>query len=284
MTYAASQKSRGSRPRPAGAALCAALAFVGVFASVGCRGDRSEEPPRMFFPDMDHQPKVKAQTKSTFFQEFEGGYGEEDWGRASRLPVEGTVPWGRWSVAEPEIMGVDFAQRQTFLALDPERTAGKTTAGEVIDTIPIDVDDELLLLGQKKYEIYCIACHGGTGAGDGMVGVRWSAPVPSYHLDRYQKGAVDGDGNPTPTALDGHLFDVIRNGVATPPGIAPALRMPAYGNKVSVDEAWAIVAYVRALQASRRGDVEQLPAADRERLMAQKRDEAGTAVADGGER
>lgn len=262
--------------------LCVALVGLAAGGVLGCRGDRSSKPPRQFFPDMDDQPKVKPQTKSTFFQEFAGGYGEEDWGRAARLPVSGTVPFGRWPVAEPEIMGVDFAERDSFLALNSELHTGKTADGDVIDTIPIDVDTELLSLGRERYEIYCIACHGGTGVGDGTVGVEWVNPVPSYHEARYQKGSGE------PSGRDGHIFDVIRNGVANLPGTKPALRMPAYREKVSVEESWAIVAYIRALQATRRGDVNDLPAVDRERLLAGRRDRdaANTqaVAAEGGDR
>ncbi len=264
-------RPRGSRVRVSAAALAAAALLLGAVAPLaGCRGDRSGKPPRQFFPDLDDQPKVKEQVKSTFFTEFEPEeYGEEEWGRAARLPVTGTVPFGRWAIVEDELMGVDFAQRESFVALDVALNEGVGPAGRPVEDIPAEVTAELLALGQKKYNIYCIACHGGAGEGDGLVGVRWSAPIPSYHEDRYQKGAVDDEGELLLTGLDGHLYDVIRNGVANPPGVEPALRMPAYGDKVSPRESWAIVAYIRALQMTRQGELDMLDAADRERLRAQ---------------
>jgi mono/diheme cytochrome c family protein len=274
------------RPRRAVLALAGAVVFAASLAAAGgCRGDRSGEPPRQFFPDMDDQPKVKAQDKSTFYTEFEAEeYGNDDWGRASRLPVAGTVPFGRWPVAQPDIMGVDFAERDDFLRQNPAIYEAVDEQGDVVVDIPVAVTPELLALGQKQYNIYCITCHGGSGAGDGMVGVRWTAPVPSYHEDRYQKGARDDEGELLLTGLDGHLYDVIRNGVANPPGVEPALRMPAYSDKVSPREAWAIVAYIRALQMTRQGELDMLDAAERQRLRAQlpaghpyKSDDAGAA-------
>ncbi len=55
-----------------------------VVAAFGTRGSKSELPPIEIFPDMDHQAKVKYQTKSDFFADGLGG----------RRPVKGTVPIG----------------------------------------------------------------------------------------------------------------------------------------------------------------------------------------------
>src|SRR5476649_649547 len=53
----------------------------------GPRDHHSPNRPFEFFPDMDHQPKVKAQTESLFFAD----------GIGPRQPVPGTVPLG-WDV------------------------------------------------------------------------------------------------------------------------------------------------------------------------------------------
>src|SRR4249920_1651011 len=55
-----------------------------VIAMAGFRGHKSSAPPIEIFPDMDRQPKVKAQTPSGFYAD----------GRAARPPVDGTVPLG----------------------------------------------------------------------------------------------------------------------------------------------------------------------------------------------
>ena len=52
----------------------------------------------------------------------------------------------------------------------------------------------------------------------------------------------------------GQLFDTILNGVRT---------MPAYGRQIPRDDAWAIVAYVRALQRSQNATTEDVPPAAR---------------------
>ncbi|GAB4549352.1 MAG: cytochrome c [Phycisphaerales bacterium] len=225
----------------------------------GCRGDRSDKPPRQFFPDLDDQPKYKPQTASTFFED----------GRAQRQPVAGTVAFGRTPHVTP-IAGVDFADRTEYLREDDAwaegrvyRTAsnGAVVSGEDgqplfdwVEVMPATVTREMLDLGHKKYDIYCLPCHGGTGEGDGLVGVRWSYALPSFHQDIYQPGGEKGQ--------DGYIFHVIRNGVANVGGPYP-LKMPAYGRKLTIEETWAVVAYFRVLQETRKGTLDELPESQR---------------------
>ena len=72
--------------RPLGST--AVLAVAGMPA---CRGERTDKPPRQFFPDMDDQPKYKAQSESPVFAD----------GRSMREPVPGVVapaPRVEWRV------------------------------------------------------------------------------------------------------------------------------------------------------------------------------------------
>ncbi|MEM1423364.1 MAG: cytochrome c [Planctomycetota bacterium] len=242
-----------------------ALALVGACLAgaattmPGCRGDRSDKPPRQFFPDMDHQPKVKPQTESSFFED----------GRAQRLPVAGTIAFGRAPMVN-EVMGVDFADRGEFLREDDAYAEGRVyrvapngavemnadgqPAFEWVEMMPTPVTRELIDLGQKQYNIYCLPCHGGTGIGDGIVGTKWSYALPNFHADIYQPGADKGQ--------DGYIFHVIRNGVANVGGPYP-LKMPGYARKLTLEETWAVVAYFRVLQARNQGTLDDLPESQR---------------------
>ena len=72
----------------------------------------------------------------------------------------------------------------------------------------------------------------------------------SFHIDRLRE------------APPGYLFNVITNGFAA---------MPSYRVQITPEDRWAIVAYLRALQASQNAGVNDLPAEARERLMTEKR-------------
>ena len=237
----------------------ACLAGVAVTTMLGCRGDRSNKPPRQFFPDMDDQPKYKAQTESDFIED----------GRSQRLPVAGTVAFGRTTHAA-NVQGIDFADRAEFLRDDDAWGEGRVyrlapngavelnedgqPAFEWVETMPLTVTRELIDLGHKQYDIYCLPCHGATGIGDGLVGVRWSYALPSFHADLYKPGAEKGQ--------DGYIFHTIRNGVANVGGPYP-LKMPGYARKLTIEESWAIVAYVRVLQETRQGELSDLPESQR---------------------
>ena len=260
--------------------LCGAMALLIGAGLTACRAERSEDPPRQFLPDMDDSPKFKPQTQSDFFED----------GRSMRLPVAGTVAFGystdagaagrAWSVAdEPSIFeGIDASKpvdattkRPAYQAVVPEGVFERMIAdaaayGRTLSRA--EVVDHMLDRGQERFNIFCSACHGYQGEGGGglsdgkayggLVGRRWMSPVPSYHDAKYKDRAVY-------TGQDGYMFNVIRHGV--PNAIAGAApKMPPYADKISVPDSWAVVLYVRALQASRTESLEGLPAEERQKL------------------
>lgn len=234
----------------------AVLTLGGLCVAVaGCRGDRSDERPRQFFPDMDDQPKLKAQAESEFFAD----------GRSMREPVPGTVAFGRqaelaWADPAAQAYSVERIRRSRadLLREDSATYLGIGSDGQYVERIPIPVTPELMQLGMKNYNIYCITCHGATGNGKGSVGIQWSYPLPTFHQEQYEPGGEKG--------ADGYIFHVIRNGLANAPGQQPALKMPAYGQQISEREAWGVVAYFRALQNARKASIDVVPTTQRQEL------------------
>jgi mono/diheme cytochrome c family protein len=133
-------------------------------------------------------------------------------GRSMRMPVEGTVPRGN--------LREDLAYYQ-----------GINEDSTFVEEIPVDVTKSFILRGQNQYDTYCAPCHGITGDGRGiiMTGQYGYVPAPSYHIDRLR------------TIEDGYLYSTIANGIRN---------MPSYAHQVKVEDRWAIVAYLRALQRS----------------------------------
>lgn len=129
---------------------------------------------------------------------------------------------------------------------------------------PVPVTLQLLHRGRQRFDIFCAPCHGRTGQGNGMV-VRRGYRVPSsFHIDRLR-------GQP-----DGYYYDVITNGFGA---------MPDYAAQVPVQDRWAIVAYIRALQLSQNAPVAALPARSQELLRARSASAAAAATpADGAQR
>lgn len=125
-----------------------------------------------------------------------------------------------------------------FLRADTAMYTGKVNNQDVT-TFPFPITREVLLRGQDRFNIYCTPCHGRTGDGYGMIVQRGFQHPPSYHTDRLRNTPV------------GHYFDVITNGFGA---------MQSYAARVDVQDRWAIIAYIRALQLSRNAQTGDVPA------------------------
>ncbi len=216
-----------------------ALALAGVLA--GCRGQRDDQPPREFFPDMDDMLRWNVQVQTDFYKD----------GRSMRQPVAGTVAFARLSLGEAALAerpawATSFLhQRDQLLGEDREVYTGMSGPGAFVADIPggVVVDRALVERGRAKFNIYCATCHGFDGAGTGMVGRQWSYPLPNFHDPKYKDPAQK-------TGLDGYLFSTARNGFFGPDGVQ---KMPGYGHALDETDAWGVVAYIRTLQGAYEG-------------------------------
>jgi hypothetical protein len=185
-----------------------------VFATLvgGCIGAESTEPPIVGIRNMYNQPRYDTQERQPFFPDQ----------RSMRPGIEGTIP------RESE----KFIHWATGRDAKDENWLMETPAGIVKRNGGASV---FVARGKDRYEIYCAPCHSLAGDGLGMVSRRAAALgatgliAPSFHDDRLRH------------IPDGQLYATIKNGVRN---------MPAYAHNIPVDDRWAIVEYVRALQLS----------------------------------
>lgn len=240
-----------------------AIGAVGAAAVLGgCRGDRTDAPPRRFFPDMDHQPRWNPQADSPFFEN----------GSTARVPDANAVAFGRMPFS-PSAYGDQpwaktfMTERDNFLAEDDAVYLGKAADGSYIDYIPVPVTLERIERGQERFNIFCATCHGPAGDGKSMVAERFIAKPVNLNTDPY----ID----PTQrTARDGYIYEVIRNGVRNMPGYAYAL---------DAQDSWNIVMYVRALQKSHTGTLDQVPQSERDALERSRPAEPAPPPSTGGQ-
>lgn len=178
--------------------------------AAGCRGETSKERPIVGIRNMYDQPKYKIQERSEFFAD----------GRTMRPLVEGVV--SRDQEVDPRIAEGLLEDGTGYVLTLPQETVdhgGGMTA--------------LLKRGQERYNIYCSTCHGETGTGLGLAAQRAKAAgaaafVPANLHDERLRHIPDGQ-----------LFSTISNGKGN---------MAPYAYSIPVQDRWAIVAYVRALQ------------------------------------
>ena len=111
--------------------------------------------------------------------------------------------------------------------------------------IPIEVTAQVMERGAQRFNVNCAICHGPSAAGNGIVKQYGLATVVSLQDERIRAMA------------DGEIFDTITHGKNT---------MMSYGGNVTVNDRWAIIAYLRALQRSQNATVADVPAANRAEL------------------
>lgn len=104
----------------------------------------------------------------------------------------------------------------------------------------------LLERGQQRFDIYCSPCHSRVGDGNGMIVQRGFPNPPSYFIARLM------------TAPNQHFYDVITHGYGA---------MFPYAVRVAPADRWAIIAYIRALQASENAKLADVPARKRQSLQ-----------------
>lgn len=190
----------------------------------------SEKTRIHIIQDMDVQAKFTAQGVNPLFAD----------NRAMRPPVPGTVARG----------GLDD---------DSHYNRGVVTSetGEVqwADTLPSQVPLTMALLdrGQERYNIFCTPCHGESGYGDGMIHVRAMELVTAGSLGGgttwvQPRSVHDPEVRDQPV---GQLFNTVTHGIR---------QMAGYESQIPVDDRWAIVAYVKALQRSQHARIEDVPA------------------------
>jgi mono/diheme cytochrome c family protein len=187
--------------------------------------------------DMQDQPKMKPFRGTTFFGD----------GLSARQPIPGTVARGYLRAdtefftgkksgitAGPATQSIQGQQTQAQgqQAPVPSPQPGQQNSfPDDIDYFPIPISEDVVNRGRSRYDVFCSACHGLTGNGDGMIVRRGFRRAASFNDDRLRQAPV------------GHFFDAITNGWGA---------MPAYASQIAVQDRWAIVAYIRALQESQK--------------------------------
>jgi hypothetical protein len=133
---------------------------------------------------------------------------------------------------------VDGTVARGQLKLDEALYSGKTE-GRLLEVFPFPITQQVLVRGHERFDVYCSPCHGRLGTGDGMIVRRGLRAPPSFHLQRLRN------------APPGYFFEVMTNGFGA---------MADYRAQISVEDRWALTAYIRALQLSQNATLSDVPA------------------------
>jgi hypothetical protein len=128
--------------------------------------------------------------------------------------------------------------------VDPELAEGRVD-GVWIDRLPLAIDRGVIERGRDRFDVFCAPCHGIAGDGDSIVAANMQLRRPPSIVDARVRAFPVG-----------RIFGVVTHGYGM---------MRSYAEDLSVDERWATMAYLRALQVRTGVPLDALPLAMRER-------------------
>ena len=221
------------------------LAVLVIVVLYSCSPASGNHTGQEYMPDMGHSIAYEANYYNYYSLNTWGS--EEDYKHYAlpRTPVEGTVPRGyagnhpqngkslngqltHNSIAIPVNGSVPYYYEDT----EEERTR----ATEEIIMNPFPITDAGLEKAESLYNIYCGICHGDKGDGAGYLvrddGGVYPAQPANFLLDEFVN------------ASNGRYYHAIMYGKNV---------MGGYAGKLSYEERWQVIHYIRALQAKEKG-------------------------------
>lgn len=206
----------------------ALLLFVAVILTTSTDADRSR-PNFEFLPQMKRTAASNAWSPSAVFPD----------GRTMQAPVPGTIARGdlplHYAATKEEAVRAGEELHNPFA---PDVNTSPSTSGEPDAAARLQASVQR---GSGFYSVFCVSCHGQSGAGDGPVAKRGFPPPP-----------------PLPTGKsvqmkDGQLFHILSYGQAS---------MAPMAAQLSRDRRWDVINYIRSLQQGAAGSVSTESGAD----------------------
>ncbi len=241
--------------------LVVAALIISIFGFEACSPAHGDHPGSEYMPDMGHSIAYEANTiNEYYYNTWDTESGKHSGKTLKELslhnkPVEGTIPRGYAGVVNAR--GADRTAKMKVLqgqttnnAISvpingqtpyyiPNTEEGRTyayTASELTNN-PYPITEDGLKNGKELYEIYCGICHGNKGDGNGYLvdEANLNAKYPVAPTNYLTDEMID--------AQNGRYYHTIMHGKGV---------MGAYSDKLSYEERWQVIHYIRALQAKER--------------------------------
>lgn len=204
---------------------CLVIALVLFVFLQSCQQPGGNTTGSEFMPDMAHSVAYEANYYNYYYNNTWGSQDEYYEFAVPKLPVEGTVP--RSSASTFKIPTAPQVQPYYYADTEDERTRA---TNELIDN-PYHITDAGLETGKQLYNTFCAICHGEKGDGNGYL-------------------ARDGGAYPVaPAILISDEFIAASNGRFYHSIMYGKNLMGAYKDKLSYEERWQVIHYIRSLQA-----------------------------------
>lgn len=242
--------------------LAVAIALIALIGFESCSTAHGDSPGAEYMPDMGHSIAYEANTYNYYYQNTWDSTSVKNSGKTVReltlhnKPVNGTVPRGYAGVVNTKT-GSEYVAKMKelkgetttnaisvpvngsvpyYIPNTEEARVYANTAPELRQN-PFPISDSGLEKGKELYEIYCGICHGNKGDGNGWLvdeanqNVKYLAAPTSYLTDEL----IDAE--------NGRYYHTIMHGKGV---------MGSYTDKLSYEERWQVIHYIRSLQAKER--------------------------------
>jgi mono/diheme cytochrome c family protein len=230
------------------------LAFLLVLTGTySCQSSGGEQTGSEFIPDMGHSLAYEANV----YTNYDMNAWEEESVKSRRElvqprePVSGTVPRGYSSVGVSDGVftsaqeavaytmkrdkvneGIVYEPNGSVPYYYPDTEEGRTLATQQLLYNPFPITQNGIARGQELYNYYCGICHGDKGDGVGYLvrdnGGKYPAQPANFLLDDLINSS------------NGRYYHSIIYGKNA---------MGAYADKLSYEERWQVIHYIRSLQA-----------------------------------
>lgn len=237
------------------------FAFVLLLAILiqACKPAGGEYPGSEYMPDMGHPISYEANAYDAYkFHTWDEQSVMTRKELTNRMhPVAGTVPRGYAGVffapdseSESEVMAmlrgeahanataVPVNGKVPYYYSDSPEERLRATA-EIIDN-PFPITDAGLARGKDLYNIFCGICHGEKGDGLGYI-VREPDPATGDPGGKYPAAPANFLNEDLSAASNGRYYHSIMYGLNV---------MGKYADKLSYEERWQVIHYIRSLQAA----------------------------------
>ncbi|MEO1435097.1 MAG: cytochrome c [Bacteroidota bacterium] len=223
------------------------MAVIGlaIVLLTSCGGPSGDKTGHEYMPDMAHSIAYEANHVTYYsLNQWTDEDVYEDFYTKPNMPIKGTIPRG--------YSGLAYAQSDSATATVEEALSGRPVNGHVpyyyddteeerlratneITQNPFPVTEKGLEAGKNLYDINCAICHGEKGDGNGYL-VRDDGKYPVQPAILVNEEFTN--------ASDGRYYHALIYGKNV---------MGGYSDKLSYEERWQVIHYIRTLQAKEYG-------------------------------
>jgi len=219
---------------------CAGLFLSVAWSSCGVAG--GEDPGHEYMPDMFHSTAYESNIYDYYYYNTWGTEEEYKKYAMPRKPVKGTIPRGYFGLSQATdastvkkyYQGMPVNGHVPYYYGDTEEE--RTRASAEITRNPYPITAAGLAEGKHLYEIYCGICHGDKADGLGYLVRDDGGVYPAQPANFLLPDFV--------SASEGRYYHAIMYGKNV---------MGGYADKLSFEERWQVIHFIRSLQAAEAG-------------------------------